>query len=256
MIIDIAGLAGLACVFLRMSGCILFNPIFGRRNFPAIFQVSIALGLTLMIYTYSNVLVDFTGMPFIVTVAILLKELFVGFVMGTVVSLFMYVVIIGGEFIDFKMALSMSKQFDPQSGVNMSVTASYLNLMFILIFFTMNGHLTAINMFLYSAEIIPYGQVTFVNPEMSGLIIDLFAQCTILGLKMAMPIVGTIFIIEVGVGILMKTIPQINVFIVSLPVKILVGTIMVFAIFTPLSRFIEMAITMMFDSMAMALFLL
>jgi len=254
--IDITQMAGIACVFMRMTGCILFNPLFGRRNIPIMFQIAITLGMTIMVVTFSNVTVDFGELPFIATVFILLKELFFGFTMGTIVSLFTYAVILGGEFIDFQMALSMSKVYDPQSGVQMSASATFLNLMFIFIFFGMNGHLTLISMFLYSAEVLPYGAVTFVNPDLSMLIINVFCQCTILGLKMAMPIVGIIFVLEMGVGILMKTIPQINVFIVNLPVKILVGILMVMVIFNPISQYIEQAVTIMFDTVATAIFLM
>jgi len=254
--IDLTQLAGIACVFMRMTGCILFNPIFGRRNFPVMYQVALTLVLTVMVVSYSNVTVDFTELSFIETCAILMKELLVGFVIGTIVSLFTYAVILGGEFIDFKMALSMSKVYDPTSGVQMSVSATTLNLMFIFIFFGMNGHLTLISLFLHSAELLPYGYVTLINPDLSKVIIDIFCQCTILGLKLAMPIIGVLFILEIAVGILMKTIPQINVFIVSLPLKILSGLLMLMLIFTPLSNAIEQLITTLFYTAASVMLLL
>jgi len=254
--IDMTQLAGIACVFMRMTGCILFNPIFGRRNFPVTFQIGMTLGMTIMVVSYSNVMVDFDELSFIETCAILLKELFVGFTMGAIVSLFTYAVILGGEFIDFKMALSMSKMYDPQSGVQMSVSATTLNLLFIFIFFGMNGHLTLISLFLHSEALIPYGKVTFMNPELSMIVIDVFIQCTILGLKMAMPVVGIVFIIEMAVGVLMKTIPQINVFILSLPIKIMVGITMLLIIFTPLTNAIEMLITTLFNTAAAVMYLL
>ena len=254
--LDLTQMAGIACVFMRMTGCILFNPIFGRRNFPTIFQVGVTLALTVMVVTYSNVLVDFGELSFIEIFVILIKELFVGFTLGTIVALFTYVVILGGELMDMKMALSMSRMYDPQSGIQMSVNATYFNLLFVFMFFGLNAHLTLIHMFLSSAEVIPYGKLTFVNPELSMKIIDVFCQCTILGVKMAMPIVGILFLLEIGVGILMKTIPQINVFIVSLPVKILTGLLMILAIFTPLSRFIESAITTMFQTMGSVMLLM
>ena len=253
---DVTQMAGLACVFMRMTGCILFNPIFGRRNFPIMFQIGVTLALTVMIVTYSDVNVDFGAMSLVETVAVLLKELLVGFVMGTVVALFTYVVILGGELIDMKMALSMSRMYDPQSGIQMSVSATFFNLMFVLMFFGLNAHLTLIHMFLASAELIPYGQFTIVNPGLSMKILDVFCQCTILGIKMAMPIVGILFILEMGVGVLMKTIPQINVFIVSLPVKILTGLMMLAAIFSPLSNFIESVITNMFFTMGSVMLLM
>ena len=256
MIIDVTQLTGLACVFMRMTGCILFNPIFGRRNFPIIFQVTVTLALSLMIVTYSAVEVDLREATLIETVAVLLKELFVGFVMGTVVSMFTYVVIIAGEFIDMQIGLSMSKQYDPQSGVQMSVNATFLNLMFIFMFFGMNAHLTLIHMFLNSALVVPYGQVAFINPEMPLKVLDVFCQCTILGVKMTLPIAGMVFLLEMGVGILMKAIPQINVFVLNLQAKILVGILMIMAIFSPLSNYIERVITSMFDTMAQVMVLL
>jgi len=253
---EMTQMAGLACVFMRMTGCILFNPIFGRRNFPIMFQIGVTLALTVMIVTYSDINVAFGELSLVETVTILLKELLVGFVMGTVVALFTYVVILGGELIDMKMALSMSRMYDPQSGIQMSVSATFFNLMFVLMFFGLNAHLTLIHMFLASAEIIPYGQIMIVNHGLSMKILDVFCQCTILGVKMAMPIVGILFILEMGVGVLMKTIPQINVFIVSLPVKILTGLMMIAAIFSPLSNFIETVITTMFRTMGSVMLLM
>ncbi|MCL1983281.1 MAG: flagellar biosynthetic protein FliR [Clostridiales bacterium] len=254
--LDATQMTGLACVFMRMTGCILFNPIFGRRNFPVMFQIGFTLALTVMVFTYSDVSVALSGSVFIETFIIFAKELFVGFAMGTVVSLFVYVVLLGGEFIDLQMGLSMSRLYDPQSGVQMSVNATFFNLMFVFMFFGLNGHLTLIHMFINSAELIPYGQVLFSNPAVSSKILDTFCQCTTLGIKMAMPILGMEFLLEMGVGILMKTIPQINVFVVNLQVKILTGLVMLAAIFTPLSNFIEQAIGSLFKTMGEVMLLI
>lgn len=256
MIIDVTQLAGLACVFMRVTGCILFNPIFSRRNFPTLFRVGMTVVLSLMIVTYSDVGVDFGDTPFITTVAVLLKELFVGFTLGTVVSLFTYVVILGGEFIDMQIGLAMSKLYDPQSGVQMSINATFLNMMFVFIFFGMNAHLTIIHLFLNSALVVPYGQVVFAHPELPMKILDIFCQCTILGVKMTLPIAGMVFLLEIGVGILMKAIPQINVFVLNIQAKILVGIVMIVVIFSPLSDYIERVITSMFSAMGSVMLLL
>ena len=252
---ELSQMAGLACVFMRMTGCILFNPIFGRKNIPIQFQIGVTLALSMMIFTYADVKVDFAG-PFLVTFVILLKEIFVGFVMGATVSLFIYVVLLGGEFIDLQMGLSMSRLYDPQSGVQMSVNATFFNMMFVFMFFGMNGHLTLIHLFIDSAELIPYGQTAFASQELAAKILDVFCQCTTLGIKMAMPILGMEFLLEMGVGILMKTIPQINVFVVNLQVKILTGLVMLGVIFTPLSNYIEQIIKSLFQTMGEVMLLM
>jgi len=87
-------------------------------------------------------------------------------------------------------------------------------------------------------------------------ILDIFCQCTILGVKMTLPIAGMVFLLEIGVGILMKAIPQINVFVLNIQAKILVGIVMIVVIFSPLSDYIERVITSMFSAMGSVMLLL
>ena len=253
--IEMGQAAGLACVFMRVTGCVLFNPIFGRRNFPRMFQIALTLALSMLIVTYSDVAVEsettFLGFCFL-----LLRELFVGFTMGIVVSTFMYIVILAGAAVDLKMGLMMANIYDPQSGIQMTVTGTNLNIMFILIFFGMDAHFTMVHLFLNSAELLPYGQAGFVNANLTMKILDVFCQCTILGLKLAMPIIGIIFLIEFGVGILMKAIPQINVFVLSLQIKILMGLLMLYLIFTPVASFIETTMTALFMTLGEVLIIM
>ncbi len=238
---------GFALIMMRMSGCIFFNPILGRRNFPATFKVGIVLALTLMIFTYSEVNVKEATTTFGYMWP-LLKEFGVGYVMGFVVTLFTYVIIFGGEFIDVQMGLSMAKVYDPQSNISMSISGTFYNILFTFLFFASNGHITMMSFFLTLGDIIPYGGVAY-NPDMPMAIIDLFCLCTILGIKLAMPILAVEFLLEMGVGILMKAIPQINVFVVNIQAKVLIGLTMLFIIYTPMVTFLEQLITLIFDTL-------
>jgi len=255
MIIDVTQLAGLACVFMRMTGCILFNPIFGRGSFPATFRVGMTIVLSILVVTYTDVRPDVPMETFIETVVILLRELLIGFAMGTIAWFFMYVVMLAGGFIDMQMALSMAQMYDPQSNVQMTVSSTFLNLMFIFTFFGMNAHLALIRMFLHSAEVVPYGEMVLNSDELAMHVVGVFAQATILGFQMAMPIAGMLFITRMGVGILMKTVPQINAFVVMLQVQILAGLFMLAVVFSPLSNFIENMMLILFERVEMVLWL-
>jgi flagellar biosynthetic protein FliR len=116
-----------------------------------------------------------------------------------------------------------------------------------LLFFTSNAHLAIIRLFIDSQKIIPYGEITF-NRLLSSAILTIFCDCTILAFKFAMPIFAAEFLTEMGVGILMKTIPQINVFVVNIQMKVLLGLILLFILFTPMSQFVENIIELMFGS--------
>ncbi|WP_027400156.1 flagellar biosynthetic protein FliR [Anaerovorax odorimutans] len=234
-------------VLMRMAGCILFNPILGRRNFPAMFKIGLTLVLSLVIYTYSDIsITEFsTTVEYII---LLLKEFFIGYVLGFIVSLFAYIIIFGGELIDLQMGIAMSKIYDPQSNISMSLTGTYYNILFTFLFFVGNGHLTLIKLFLNLGEFIPYGKV-IINTKVPSLILDVFCQCTVLAVKLAMPIVAIEFLLEIAVGILMKAIPQINVFVINIQAKLFIGLILLVILFSPMVSFMEYLIELLFDSM-------
>lgn len=246
-ILTAENLTGFAMILMRMTGCVVFNPILGRRNFPAMFKVGLAMVLTLIIFTYTDVTMEEPN-SVIEYMIPLLKEFAIGYVLGFTVTLFTYVIIFGGEFVDLQMGMSMSKVYDPQSNISMSITSTYYNILFIFLFFISNGHITMIEMFLTLEEIIPYGGLVY-NKEMPLLILEFFSTCTILGIKLAMPILTVEFLLEMGVGLLMKVIPQINVFVVNIQAKVLLGLVMLFILYAPAVSFLENLITIMFESL-------
>lgn len=248
-LLGIDNLIAFGLVLLRMTGCIAFNPILGRRNFPAMLKSGMTLTLAILVYSYADIttigVID-TTVEFVVLGA---KELCVGFVIGFIVSLFSYIIILGGEVVDMQMGLAMSKVYDPSSNVSLSLNATFYNILFIFIFFTVNGHLTLIKLFLELEKVIPYGHVLY-GSDVASAIITVFCQCTILGIKLAMPMIALQFLMEMAVGILMKNIPQINVIMINIQAKIFVGLVFLIVIFTPVISFVEGIIEEMFDAIS------
>lgn len=247
--LELDNLTAFGLVFMRMLGCIVFNPILGRKNVPRIFTVGMALVLSLLIYTYSDLSSVGVISSTIEYIVLLSKEFCVGFAIGFVVSLFSYIIVLGGELIDLQMGLSMAKIYDQSSNVSMSITATFYNILFMVMFFSANGHLTLIKLFLELEEIAPYGQVIF-RGDIATQMITIFCQCTILAIKLAMPMIGMQFILEMGVGILMKAIPQINVFVISIQAKLFVGLVLIVVTFSPMMSFLEGMIEGLFNAIS------
>lgn len=246
MIVNMNAVITFSFILMRMTGCILFNPILGRRNFPALFRAGIILVFSLVIYSYSGVSIDVPNQIIPMVVA-LLSELLIGFAIGFVVDLFAYAVLLGGTFIDYQMGLSMANIYDPQSNISMSLSSTYYNMMFVFLFFEMNGHLALIRLFLTMGDVIPYGHVA-LNPELSTGILDVFVRCTVLGITLAMPMIAIQFLAEIAVGILMKAIPQINVFAVNLQAKIMLGMLVMLVFFGPLADLVRSMVGEMIDT--------
>ncbi|MBN7773756.1 flagellar biosynthetic protein FliR [Clostridium aminobutyricum] len=247
--LELDNLNAFGLVFMRMLGCIVFNPILGRRSIPRIYLVAMALVLSLLVYTYSDLSSVAPINSTVEYIVLLSKEFCVGFAIGFVVSLFSYIIILGGELMDLQMGFSMSKIYDPASNVSMSVSATVYNVLFILMFFSVNGHLTMMKLFLDLEKIAPYGQVLLGN-DLATQMIAVFCQCTILAIKLAMPMIGMQFLLEMGVGILMKAIPQINIFVVNFQAKIFLGLVLIVAMFSPMMNFISDLIEGLFNAIS------
>ena len=167
----------------------------------------------------------------------LLLELGVGFVLGFVMRLFFMIIQVGGEVIDAQMGLTMAQVYDASSQINMTVTASLLNVLMVLIFFAENGHYTMLRIFLTSQQVVPFGQAAFGQTVASG-VVEVFLSCMVLAIKLSLPILAAELLGELGMGILMKAIPQINAFVINIELKVIIGLVLLFLFLSPISEFL------------------
>ncbi len=223
-------------VLARMSGVVLFNPILGRQGIPGVVKSGFILLLSITAYTMTDYLPEAPG-SILETLVLLGLELFLGYVLGLVMNLFFYVPLLGGETIDMQMGMSMGRTYDPSSQTSTTVTASLLNLLLMLLFFAANGHQTLLRIILVSGRIVPFGAAAF-GQELYGAMVELFINCTILGIKLCMPILAAELLGQMGMGILMKVIPQINVFAINIELKVIIGLGLLFLMLVPFSEFL------------------
>lgn len=236
----------LMLIFLRMTGCIFFNPILGRRNLPNIVKVGLTLMLTLFTYRLTTDRSLQIG-SFLVLFVSGLKELLVGFMVGYIVQLFLSVIVMGGETADLQVGISMSKVYDPQSDVSMPLSASLINAMYLLMFFATNAHLTLIEIFVRLGAVVPYGDGLTLSANLFGGLAALLGQMLIYAVKLALPMVAVQMIGEIGTGLMMRAVPQIDVFTVEIQLKILIGFLVMLILVPPYASFLERLTALMFD---------
>lgn len=243
VISDTAQLTLFSLIMMRMSGFILLNPILGRKNIPAIVKAGFIFVLTFCIYSFSAEQA-FETQSTVEYGFLLLKEFFAGYVIGYVSELFLFVVSFAGYIMDFQMGLSMSTVYDPQSNAQLPITGSMLQVYFMLLFFAVDGHLALIKILVTSSEIVPYGGI-LITQDLAARILDLFIQCIEMGVKFAFPILAAEFLVEIGVGILNKIVPQINIFVINIQMKVIVGLAMLVILFSPVTEYITKIYTTM-----------
>ena len=248
MLIDnTAQLTLFTLILMRMSGFILLNPVLGRRNVPAIVKAGMIFVLTLAIYSFSeNAAFDVES-----TVEygfLLIKEFAAGYVIGFAMELFFMVLSFGGYIIDFQMGLSMAMVYDPQSNAQIPVSGSMFQAWFMLLFFAVDAHLVLMKILLTSAEIVPYGGI-IITQNLPQRMVEIFLQCIEMGVRIAMPILAAEFLIEIGVGILNKAVPQISIVVINIQFKLIVGLVLLVVLFSPMGEYMSKIISEMMKTL-------
>lgn len=238
-------------VFTRISAMILFNPALGKKNIPVAIKMGLSfLTAVIITGTLPDINLQFAGIPDLIIAC--LKELLIGFAVSFIIQMFLSTMLIAGEITDLQLGVGMSKIYDPQSNVSMPVSGSIYNLLFMLVFFAGNGHLTLIKIISLSFRILPPGP-TILNFGFGDFIVQLFANILILAVKLSLPIVAIEIIAEIGTGVLMRAVPQINVFVLGLQLKLLIGIIMIIFILPNVAGMIDSMIGTMFTNIEKAL---
>lgn len=231
----------------RTTGCIFFNPIFGRSSVPSAIKVglSICLGWFAM-NTISGIYIeDLTTMAFVVSIA---KEFAIGYALGYIMRAFLGIFSLSGYIIDMQAGYSMATLYDASSNAQISVTGNLMTIMYSLLFFVTNSHMNLVALIVKTYDLLPIGMVG-INKEIGVYMIQIFGYMLVYAMQLAIPFVVLELLTEVAVGLLMKMVPNINVFVVNIHLKMMVGLIILITIMPALTQFMIRINLIMFERM-------
>lgn len=236
----------LIMVTARVTGIFSFNPIFSRRGVPNTIKAGASIMLAVVMTAAGGFEYTMPAglLPFVFD---LVKELLVGAVLGFFVNLLLQVFSMAGEVTDMQLGLSMAKSYDPTFG-NAGLSTQYYSYWFMLYFFAVGGHKSYIELFAVSYEHIPIGYSSF-NINLLLILVKFFEIVMTLGLKLAMPVIAASLISEFCVGVLMKAVPTIHVFVLNIQIKMLVGFVVLAASCGVVGEFMEKIMGILFDNL-------
>lgn len=213
-------------VLFRVSAFILFAPVLGSRQFPVLVKIGFLLLLSLTVYPMVKPLLPPPPRGLFELATQLTIELLIGLAIAFASRLIFTAVQIGGTMVDFQMGFGVVNVIDPQTETQVSVTAQFQNIFAILIYLSLNAHHTTILALVESFQLINLQAFEFGGTAMA-VVMKLFVDMFIVGIKIASPIMAILFFISVGLGLVARTVPQMNVFIVGFPLQIGVGLMMI-----------------------------
>ena len=213
-------------VFVRMTGLFVIAPIFSRTNIPRNLKIGFSFMLALILVntiSNQNIVIDniyeFAGL--------VLREFIVGIALGYVAYTIFTAIYVAGELIDMQIGFGVVNVIDPISNIQVSITSNFYFILCMLIFLLCKGHHVLIRALFSSYEYIPLGQAVF-GPDLQSRVIEVFGGVFLIAFKITAPILAAILVTDVALGIISKTVPQLNVFVVGMPLKILLGLIVLF----------------------------
>ncbi len=210
-------------VLARTAGIFTVTPIFGANQVPPQVRIAAAVGMAIIFVPLcpSEVVLAVDVLPMALLVA---KEAFVGLVIGFVVTLVFTVFQIAGDFIDVQAGFSFATMVDPVNGAHTSIAARFHQILIGLLFFATNAHHVVITGLADSFKLVPVGSMS-MNPLVASGMLDIFATLFGVALRIASPVVAAVFLADVALAIMCRAVPQMNVIIAGMPLKLGVGMV-------------------------------
>lgn len=197
-------------------------PLFGHKSVNARMRVLIALCISLSIFMATD-----TTLPEYDSVLgysmLVIKEAAVGLSLGFVATMIMTMLVVAGEFIDREIGFTMATNFDMSMNANVTITAELYDKMIYLILLLTNLHYYMLRALAQSFELIPIGHANIKYTHMYDTVIGFISQYFSIGFRIAMPIFIGATILNVILGVLAKSSPQMNMFAIGMQLKVLAG---------------------------------
>jgi len=182
----------------------------------------------------------------------LAAEVLTGYALGLVGYVFFAAIQLAGQLIDMQMGFGIVNVLDPQSGMQVPLVGSLYYLLALLIFLGIDGHHQLLSAVYQSYDVIPILGGNF-QPGFTEFLVKLAGYMFVMGVKLAAPIVAALLVADAALGFMARTVPQMNIFLVGMPLKILGGIFMLLltlpvyvwliqAVFTQLFRYLDQAL--------------
>ncbi|PLR87455.1 flagellar biosynthetic protein FliR [Bacillus sp. V33-4] len=235
-------------IFVRVTSFFLLMPLFSYRTIPTSHKIGLGFFLAwIMFYTVEAPTFEINGAFYL----LIIKEALVGLVLGFIAYLILSAVQIAGGLIDFQMGFAIANVIDPQTGAQSPLMGQYLYTISLLLLLAVNGHHLLLDGIFYSYQFIPIDQawIPFGDENIAEFVTRSFNSMFVIAFQMSIPVVACLFLVDVALGIVARTVPQLNVFVVGLPLKIGVGLIVLIIVMGVLMLSVSQLFEMMLTTM-------
>lgn len=238
-------LAAYAFPLARVLALVSTAPVFGNRGVPRRTRLLLGLAIGVAVAPLAGPTPEVSPASF-EGLAILVQQIVIGTAMALAMRVAFGAIDTAGEIIGLQMGLGFATFFDPQHGNNAPVVSQLLDLLAILFFLALNGHLLMVSTLAHSFQVMPVGAALF-GPQAAWTLVAVGAQLFVAGLTLALPVIAALLITNLALGVLTRTAPQLNIFAVGFPITLLLGFFMLALVLPhltgPMERLLESGVS-------------
>ncbi|MDK9716759.1 MAG: flagellar biosynthetic protein FliR [Trichlorobacter sp.] len=211
-----------ALVLCRIGGLFAALPLFGGRRLPARIKIVVVLSVTLVCFPILKIVPPpIPGDAFTLGLLVM-REMLIGLTLAFITQIIFAAVEFSGQIIGLQMGFSISSVIDPSMGNQMQIMSVMQSLLATLFFLSLNIHHVFIHAIVDSFTVIPLGGWT-MSESLIHFLVNATSNVFILGIRLAAPVMVTLLLTSVVLGIMARAFPQMNVFMVSFPLNIGLG---------------------------------
>lgn len=221
-------------IFTRISGMLFSMPLISTYPIPQQVKIWLCALVSFILFPMVAASAHLAVPQSIPELAVyLLREFSIGYVIGFCASFLFAAVQIGGEFVSIQIGISMSQVLDPATGEQTQVISQMYTYLATMVFVGLNAHQWLFAAIYKSFQSFPPGMEFVFTGDLVSQVLHMSASMFTIGISMILPIFCVMFVAEVLMGFMSKMMPQMNIFMVAIPLKIYIGIVLMLMFLSP-----------------------
>jgi flagellar biosynthesis protein FliR len=240
---------GVLLIFLRVAAIVFSAPVLDTATIPVVFKAGLAFAVSILLLPVVDAVVTVRDLSLIAFVIGVFSEIAIGVTIGLSVKLLFTGIQLAGQIVGYQMGFAVANVVDPATSAQIPILAQFYNLTAMLVFLSINAHHMFFSALVDSYTILPPLSI-HISPQLVEMMMRLAANMFVVAVKVGAPLIAVMLLVSVALGLVARTVPQIHIFIVAMPLKIVIGLVFM-VIVTP---YLTAYLIDLFSSYQMTLF--
>lgn len=227
---------GVLLIFLRVAAIVFSAPVLDTATIPVVFKAGLAFAVSILLLPVVDAVVTVGELSLLSFAIGILSEVAIGVTIGLSVKLLFTGIQLAGQIAGYQMGFAVANVMDPLTSVQIPILAQFYNLTAMLVFLAVNAHHMFFTALVESYTVIPPLSLQ-ITPQLVEMIMRLASNMFVVAIKVGAPLIAVMLLTSVGLGLVARTVPQIHIFVVAMPLKIVLGLVFMIIVAPYLTAF-------------------